>query len=55
MVAFTFLSLVRVLKLWGMFALFGALSVACFLYVWKMVPETRGRTLEQIQESWSKS
>ena len=53
-VTFTFLSLVHSLKLWGTFALFGALSVVCFLYVWTSVPETKGRTLEQIQESWSK-
>ena len=53
LVAFTFLSLVNVLKLSGTFALFGACSLICFLYVWKMVPETKGRTLEQIQESWS--
>jgi len=54
LVTFTFLSLVNVLKLWGIFAVFGALSFICFLYVWKAVPETKGRTLEQIQESWSK-
>lgn len=54
LVTFTFLSLVRVLKLSGTFAVFGALSLVCFLYVWKSVPETKGRTLEQIQESWSK-
>jgi SP family arabinose:H+ symporter-like MFS transporter len=54
LVTFTFLSLVNVLKLWGTFALFGAFSLICFLYVWKAVPETKGRTLEQIQESWSK-
>jgi len=24
------------------------------LYVWKMVPETKGRTLEQIQEACGK-
>jgi SP family arabinose:H+ symporter-like MFS transporter len=55
LVTFTFLSLVNVLKLWGTFAVFGVLSLICFLYVWKAVPETKGRTLEQIQESWSKS
>ena len=53
-VTFTFLSLVNTLKLWGTFALFGVLSAACFVYVWKSVPETKGRTLEQIQELWSK-
>ena len=54
LVTFTFLTLVDVLKLWGTFAVFGALSFVCFLYVWKAVPETKGQTLEQIQESWSK-
>jgi SP family arabinose:H+ symporter-like MFS transporter len=54
LVTFTFLTLVNVLKLWGTFAVFGALSLICFLYVWKAVPETKGRTLEQIQESWGK-
>jgi MFS transporter, SP family, arabinose:H+ symporter len=51
-VTFTFLTLVNVLSLWGTFAIYGALSFACFVYVWKVVPETRGRTLEQIQETW---
>ena len=51
-VTFTFLSLVKALNLWGTFAIYGALSFLCFVYVWKMVPETKGRTLEQIQEDW---
>ena len=55
LVTFTFLSLVNFLKLSGTFTLFGALSAACFLYVWTSVPETKGKTLEEIQESWSKS
>ncbi|HLV94633.1 MAG TPA: sugar porter family MFS transporter [Candidatus Acidoferrales bacterium] len=53
-VTFTFLSLVNVLHLWGTFAIYGALSFVCFFYVWKAVPETKGRTLEQIQEAWGK-
>jgi SP family arabinose:H+ symporter-like MFS transporter len=51
-VTFTFLSLVKTLNLWGTFAIYGALSFLCFVYVGKMVPETKGRTLEQIQEDW---
>lgn len=54
LVTFTFLSLVNTLKLWGTFAIFGVLSFLAFVFVWKAVPETKGRTLEQIQESWSK-
>jgi MFS transporter, sugar porter (SP) family len=53
-VTFTFLSLVKVLNLWGTFAIYGALSFVCFVYIWKMVPETKGRTLEQIQEEFGK-
>ena len=52
-VTFTFLSLVKILGVGGTFAVYAALSFACFLYIWKFVPETRGRTLEQIQERWS--
>jgi len=53
-VTFTFLTLVNLLNLWGTFAIYGALSFVCFFYVWKAVPETKGRTLEQIQEAWGK-
>ena len=53
-VTFTFLSLVNVLKLWGTFAIYGALSFVCFFYVWRVVPETKGRTLEEIQETWGR-
>ncbi len=54
LVTLTFLSLVKVLNLWGTFAIYGALSFVCLIFVWKMVPETKGRTLEQIQQVWSK-
>ncbi|PYV84538.1 MAG: MFS transporter [Acidobacteria bacterium] len=54
LVTFTFLSLVKVLNLWGTFAIYGSLSFVCLIYVWKMVPETKGRTLEHIQEDWGK-
>jgi sugar porter (SP) family MFS transporter len=54
LVTFTFLSLVKILNLWGTFAIYAALSCLCCIFVWKMVPETKGRTLEQIQEMLSK-
>lgn len=53
-VTFTFLSLVNSLGLAGTFAIYGALSFLCLVYVWKAVPETKGKTLEQIQETWGK-
>jgi len=51
-VTFTFLSLVKILNLSGTFAIYGALSFVCCFFVWKMVPETKGRTLEEIQQAW---
>jgi len=54
LVTLTFLTLVKILNLWGTFAIYGALSYLCCIFVWKMVPETKGRTLEQIQQAWSK-
>jgi SP family arabinose:H+ symporter-like MFS transporter len=36
------------------FWLFGGLSVFAFLFIWKIVPETKGKTLEEIEQSWSK-
>jgi MFS transporter, SP family, arabinose:H+ symporter len=54
LVTFTFLSLVKILNLRGTFATYAALSCLCCIFVWKMVPETKSRTLEQIQETLSK-
>ena len=51
-VTFTFLSLVHALGVSGTFAIYAALCVVSFVFIWKMVPETRGKTLEQIQREW---
>jgi SP family arabinose:H+ symporter-like MFS transporter len=53
-VTFTFLSLVKTLGIGGTFAIYAALCFVCLIYVWRIVPETRGRTLEQIQEHWGR-
>jgi len=53
-VTFTFLILVKKLGLATTFATYGGLSFSCLVYVWKMVPETKGKTLEQIQETWDR-
>lgn len=36
----------------GVFALFGSMCIACLLFVIFFVPETRGRTLESIEEQY---
>ncbi|MCE1199575.1 MAG: D-xylose transporter XylE [Marinilabiliales bacterium] len=34
---------------------YGAMSLLSFLFVWKMVPETKGKTLEEMEGLWHKS
>ena len=51
-VTFTFLSLVHVLGVPGTFGIYAILSAVSFVFILKMVPETRGKTLEQIQREW---
>jgi SP family arabinose:H+ symporter-like MFS transporter len=53
-VTFTFLSLVRRFDISGTFAIYAVLSLVSFMYIWRRVPETRGKTLEQIQQVWQK-
>lgn len=48
----TFLTLVRWLTASGAFWLYGAMCVAEFLIIWRWLPETRGKTLEQIERFW---
>lgn len=38
----------------GAFWLFSVICVFSFLFGWRMLPETRGRTLEEIAASWKK-
>jgi sugar porter (SP) family MFS transporter len=51
-VTLTFLSLVNVFTAAGVFLLYAVISVAAFLFVWRRVPETKGRTLEEIEKFW---
>ena len=48
-VALLFLDLIRLLSPSGTFALFAVLTLAAFAFAWKFVPETNGRSLEQIE------
>jgi len=36
------------------YCLYGVMSVLSILFVWKMVPETKGKTLEEMQGLWKK-
>ncbi|MDX3191792.1 sugar porter family MFS transporter [Streptomyces sp. MN03-5084-2B] len=50
LVSVTFLSLVELISRPGTFFLYTGISVLALLFFWRKVPETKGRSLEQIQE-----
>ena len=52
LVTLSFLSFINVLTAAGAFVLYAAISVAAFLFVWQKVPETKGRSLEEIEKWW---
>lgn len=51
-VALTFLSLVSVLGQAFTFWLYGLIAIAAWFFFYKLVPETKGESLEQIEEHW---
>jgi MFS family permease len=53
LVTSTFLSLVNALTISGAFLLYAGISAAAFIFIWRAVPETKGRTLEEIERWWS--
>jgi MFS transporter, SP family, xylose:H+ symportor len=36
------------------YGFYGVMSVLSFIFVWKMVPETKGKTLEEMEKLWRK-
>lgn len=52
-VSATFLSLSLALSIGGTFWLYGVVGVLAFFFCWFLVPETRGRSLEDIEYYWS--
>jgi sugar porter (SP) family MFS transporter len=48
----TYLTLVRVASISGAFLIYASMCVVTFLIVWKLTPETRGRSLEEIERLW---
>ena len=51
-VAMSFLTLTQVLGKAGVFWLFGVVSSGAWLFAFFLVPETKGKTLEQIEAHW---
>ena len=52
LVSLTFLTLVQMFGPSQTFWLYGVLSVAAWIFSYYWVPETKGRTLEEIENSW---
>ena len=52
LVAATYLTLVEAVGSTGAFWLYAATSVVNFLFIWRLMPETKGRSLEEIERSW---
>ena len=48
----TFLTLVKAIGISGAFCIYAAMCATTVLVVWKWTPETKGRTLEQIEKIW---
>ncbi len=51
-VALTFLSLIEWIGRYFTFWLYGIISVGAWIFVYYLVPETKGRSLEDIQQHW---
>jgi sugar porter (SP) family MFS transporter len=54
-VSLTFLTLVHALGATATFWLYGVLSIAAWMFAYIYVPETKGRTLEEIESFWRHS
>jgi sugar porter (SP) family MFS transporter len=52
LVTLTFLSLVNLFTAAGVFLLYAVISIGACLFVWRGVPETKGKTLEEIERYW---
>ena len=53
-IALTFLTLVQVLGRSGTFWLYALVGVGAWIFAFLLVPETKGKTLEEIEEHWRK-
>jgi SP family galactose:H+ symporter-like MFS transporter len=53
-IALTFLTLVQVLGRSGTFWLYALVGVGAWVFAFLLIPETKGKTLEEIEEHWRK-
>ena len=51
-ITLTFLSLVKAISVSGAFWLYAMMCLVTVIFLWRAVPETKGRTLEEIEKEW---
>ncbi len=52
LLTFTFLTLVNAITATGAFWVYASVCAFTFWFVWKQTPETKGKTLEEIERGW---
>jgi sugar porter (SP) family MFS transporter len=52
LITFTFLTLVRVASVAGTYWIYATMCAVSFIFIFFMLPETRGKTLEEVQACW---
>jgi hypothetical protein len=52
LVSLTFLTLLQMMGPTSTFWLYGLFAVAAWIFSYRQVPETKGKTLEEIEEFW---
>ena len=45
-------SMLESLEVSGTFAIFAVITAAALVFIWLLLPETKGRTLEEIELDW---
>lgn len=53
-VSTSFVPMANSLGYWFVYALYGVICVVAAIFVWKLVPETKGKTLEDMTKLWKK-
>ncbi|MCC5832648.1 MAG: sugar porter family MFS transporter [Chlamydiales bacterium] len=53
-VAISFLTLIQLIGQASTFWLYGFISIGCWFFIFFLVPETKGRTLEEIERFWNR-
>ena len=54
-VSTSFVPMANSLGYWFVYALYGIICIVAAIFVWKLVPETKGKTLEDMTKLWKKS